>query len=405
MGRGLPRVGQGVRLGNPWGRPTDLDYAGAEVNYPRGTMQHPVGTDVLPEATRRALAGAGPLRMMVARGVAPLPPVALVSALYALAYDSDDGLKTAARTTLERLPEPVLNGALSANDLHPAVLDELAERLKIRQEVLQRILRHPAVADETVARVARRCDESTAEVVATNEQRLLRHPAIIESLYFNQNTRMSTADRVVELAARNGLTVSIPNFEHIVAALQQQLVPEPSVEALPSDEAFTEALVSSAAVDDILAAVDDEDEDFIVPAAGEKVEKSLEEMSVTEQIRTAMIGTSSQRALLIRSSNRIIAAAVLDSPKLGDNEVMRFAASRSISEDILRKIASRRQLVRLYDVKLNLVMNPKTPVADSMRLLNYLRESDVKKLPSSKAIPAAIRMAATGLLNKRKKKE
>ena len=45
------------------------------------------------------------------------------------------------------------------------------------------------------------------EFVATNEQRLLENPRIIELLYMNKNTRMSTADRIVELAARNGLAV------------------------------------------------------------------------------------------------------------------------------------------------------------------------------------------------------
>jgi hypothetical protein len=54
-------------------------------------------------------------------------------------------------------------------------------------------------------------------------------------------------------------------------------------------------------------------------------------------------------------------------------------------------------------VKLNLVLNPKTSVADSLKLLNYLREMDVKKLPGSKGIPSAIRTAAAALLAKRKK--
>lgn len=369
------------------------------------TMQHPVDPQLLPEGARRALSGAAPLKMMVARGVAPLPPVVLVSALYGLAYDEDEAIREAARATLGKLPEPVLNGALGSAELPAAVLDELADRVKGRKDVIERILRHPAVADETVAHVARRCEEATAEVIAVNEQRLLRCPAIIEALYFNEHTRMSTTDRVVELAARHGLKVNIPNFEHIVAALQQQLVPEPTEEALPSDEAFTQAIVEAASVDGLLAAAEDDDEEFVVPPEAQQVDKKLSDMSVTEKIRTAMIGTGSQRALLIRSSNRIVAAAVLDSPKLGDDEVVKFASSRSVSEDVLRKICARRQLVRLYDVKMNLVLNPKTPVAESMKLLNYLRESDLKKLPGSKGIPSAIRTAATGLLSKRKKKD
>ena len=76
-----------------------------------------------------------------------------------------------------------------------------------------------------------------------NEQRLLRHPAIIEALYLNKHVRMSTVDRAVELAARNGLDLkNIAIFSEIKAAIEGELIPEASEEPAPDDFLFQENL-------------------------------------------------------------------------------------------------------------------------------------------------------------------
>jgi hypothetical protein len=369
-------------------------------------MDHPVDSQQLPEAARKVLAGPAPMKMMAARGMAPLPPVALVCALYAFAHDrADEKLREAAAKTLGNLPPAVLDGALGAPELPAAVLDDLASRLKERPDALARIVRHPAVLGDTLARVARTCDEATSELIAINEQKLLMYPEVIKALYFNEHTRMSTSDRIVELAARNGLTVDIPGFADIVAALKNQTPPEKTAEPLPSDAEFVEALKISAEVkvDEIEDGDDTEHgEPKVTSEKAEKVNKAISKMTITEKIRTAMLGNAAQRALLIRSPNRLVFNAVLDSPKLGEDEVVKYAASRQVGGDVLRRICSRKDFLRLYDVKLNLVFNPKTPVTESMKLLNQLRENDVKKVVGSKNVPTALRNMANGLLNKRK---
>ncbi len=364
-------------------------------------MQHPVDVSALPEAARKVLNGPQPIKVMAARGMAPLPPVAMVCALYGLAWSTEPALRDAATSSLASLPEAVLNVALSSPELPAAVLDDLAERVVARRAFLERVVQHPNAAGETVARVARGADEALAEMIARNEQRLLTSPEVIEALYMNPLTRMSTSDRIVEFAARNGLKVAIPGFEHIVAALMHQPIPEPSDEPLPSDLSFSEALAEAEAfgLDDV---EEDDDGEVHLGERAAKAEKKLEDMSVSEKIRTAMLGTGGQRALLIRSRNRLVAAAVLDSPKLADDEVIKYAGSRVVSEDILRRIANRGSWLRLYEVKLNLVQNPKTPVADAMKLVVLLRESDVKRIATSKNVPAAVRTLANNHQKKRK---
>lgn len=341
----------------------------------------------------------------MARGMAPLPPVALVSALYALAYDPDEKLSSAARGTLEKLPRPVLDGALGSADLPGAVLDDLATRFAAQREVVERIVQHPATPPETIVRLATTADETLCELIATNEQRLLAYPAIIEALYMNRALRMSTADRLVELAARHGVELSIPGFKEAAASLQNQLIPEPG-EATPADEMFRQAMEEAEALEqgehDVVER-DDEGEERIKEKF-QKVQKRLSDMTVSEKIRAALIGTASQRQILVRSPNRVIAMAAVSSPKMQEGEAVSIAASRQVHEDVLRYIANKRDWIRLYQVKNNLCFNPKTPTSISLRLLPHLRESDLKSLSRSKNIPSALKTAVIQLLNKRTQK-
>jgi hypothetical protein len=364
-------------------------------------IQHPVDFQQLPEAARKVLGAAAPLKALAARGKAPVPPTVLLCALYGLAYDADPALAEAARGTLGNLPEPILQGALSAPELPPAVLDALATHNLGNRPLLERLLQHPSLADDTLVALARYGNEALCERIAVNESRLLRCPAIIQSLYFNPACRMSTTDRLVELAARNGVHVDIPQFEGIAAALQDQLVPEPSDEPLPSDEDFTTALAETegGTVDDV---TEDEEGTVVLNERAKKADKRIEEMTVTEKIRTAMLGNGTQRAVLIRATNRLVSSAVLESPKLTEDEVIKFSASRQVGEDVLRRIAGRRDWFRIYEVKRNLVFNPKTPVAESLKILNHLMAHDVKKVKESKNVSASLRTAATALLSKRK---
>ena len=364
-------------------------------------MHHPVDFAKLPEAARKALGAPAPMKMMAARGMAPMPPALLLSVLYGLAWDADPGVREAAGKTLANLPEPVINGAFGAPELPGAVLDDLAARNRGNRALIERILRHPSTPGETVVELARVADEAIAEVIATNEARLLQTPAIIEALYMNRNTRMSTSDRIVEFAARNGITVSIPGFANIVAALKDQLIPLAGDEPLETDQLFKEALDEAEGVD-LDAVTEDEEGAVKVAEHGKKVEKKLHEMSITEQIRTAMLGNAMQRALLIRSRNRLVSGAVLDSPKLGDDEVVKFAQSRTVGEDVLRRMAARGPWLRLYEVKWSLVNNPKTPLGDALKLLVHIRENDIKKLVGNKNVPAGLRQAAQGYVSKRK---
>lgn len=117
-------------------------------------------------------------------------------------------------------------------------------------------------------------------------------------------------------------------------------------------------------------------------------------MSVVERIHAAMKGTREERSVLIRDPNKIVAVAVLSSPKVSENEVETFARMANVAEDVLRIIASTRAWMKNYGVALGLVRNPKTPLAISMNLLSRLVERDVRMVSTDRNVPEVLRLAA-----------
>jgi hypothetical protein len=100
------------------------------------------------------------------------------------------------------------------------------------------------------------------------------------------------------------------------------------------------------------------------------------------------------RAILIRDPNKMIATAVLSSPKVTDQEAASFARMASVSEDVLRAIGNNRAWMKNYNVVLGLTRNPKTPLAMSLNLLGRLQDRDVTAVSVDRNVPEPLRIAA-----------
>ena len=61
-----------------------------------------------------------------------------------------------------------------------------------------------------------------------------------------------------------------------------------------------------------------------------------------QKVQRATKGSRAERAILIRDSNKMIAMAVLSSPKLTLSEIEAFARAGNVGEDCLRVIAFNR---------------------------------------------------------------
>lgn len=370
-----------------------------------------VDTTQLPTTAQRILdpAGPAPMRAMAAKGVIPgLKPAEIVTVVALLSEWPDAALAESAKKTLGNLPKPVLDGALSA-DLPAGVVDAMADAYMRNEEVIGRLLELKSITPETVARIAEKGTEATCERIATNEARMLAHPIIIEALYMSKATRMSTADRVLELAVRNGLTLNIPAFKEAAAAIQDELIPEPSPEPTFDDLIYqqTDQLAQSVVLDllnEDTHVLDDEGHELV----GDKCKPlwvQLGSMTVTQKIRRALLGSSAERMMLVRDSNRLVATAAIRSPLIQEPEIVRISSSRSVDEDILRTIANNREWTRSYQIKLNLVMNPRCPFMFAAKLMPLLRETDLKAIAKSKNVSGSVATAARQHLQRRGGKE
>ena len=381
------------------------ERAGARLAF----VEPPVDLEKLPAPAKRILdpTAPGPLRQMAAKGLAPgLKPGEALTVVAMLAEAADEALATTARETLKKLPQPLLQGAL-AGGLPGGVLAVIAPLYAHNAIVMEMLLAHPAIPPGAVVAAAAAASETVAELIATNEKKLLECPEIIEKLYLNKATRMSTADRILELAVRNKIELrGIAAYKEAATAIGMELIAEATAERAPDDFLFYDADKTAEQL-----ALDAEHEDthkFDQEKGEEVVEEKfmplhaqLASMTVSQKIRRAMLGNATERLLLVRDSNRLVAQAVVKSPGIQENEVVRIAASRNVSEDVLRTIAMDKEWTRSHQIKLNLVQNPRTPFAFAAKLLMHLREHELKALAKSKNVAGAVSTAARQQLSRR----
>jgi len=130
--------------------------------------------------------------------------------------------------------------------------------------------------------------------------------------------------------------------------------------------------------------------------------KLLSTLPVMDRLKLAMKGTREQRAVLVRDANKLVAAAVLSSPKLTQSEVEQFTKMGNVSEDVLRVIGHNRGWLKNYGVVLGLCKHPKTPPAISMQLVHRLNERDLKTLMTDRNIQEGLRVLARKMATKGK---
>ena len=197
-------------------------------------------------------------------------------------------------------------------------------------------------------------------------------------------------DPIVARAA--GATIDLLPAPAVASFLARRDVPQPmrdffaargvgADDASPAPEAEDAPLLEPPAVGD---AVDEKEAD----------PKILSTLPVIDRMKLAMRGSREQRGQLIRDSNRLVAAAVLSSPKLTEAEVEVFARMANLSEDVIRIIAVNRAWVKNYNVVSALTRNPKTPPALAMGFLQRLNERDLKRLAIDRNVAEPVRLAA-----------
>jgi hypothetical protein len=358
----------------------------------------------LSPAAQKALAP-GPGRMMAARGLLPLPkPAELATVLYQLVV-GDPAVGPAAQATANGMPAKVLAAALADPDIEAVVLDWLAPRAKKDPALFEALALNARTADETIVALAADGGVREVDLIAGNEQRLLRCPDIIAAMYANPQARMSTVDRAVELAVRNNVKVNgISAWEELVRVMAGGA---PEAAAADADAVFAQALVGVNDVADAVVVAKSTEEGVEIregednqPAVDEK-RVPIGKMSVPAKMRLAALGNAFARSILVRDPVRLVAIAAVKAPGVTELEVAKYAGNHALDNDVIRYISGRRDWTRLYGIKKSLCMNPKTPIAESSKMLIHLRDNDIRAIVKSKGVPSAVVAQARKIIAQR----
>ena len=213
---------------------------------------------------------------------------------------------------------------------------------------------------------------------------------------------------------------ALTTLQHWDAAELKQVFSNPGTPAavlefavrrlVPERQELAEALAGNPALPDPLKRLIQGGTDGSARSKEEVAEGGLERqtlhqkisrMTVAEKINTALMGSQEERTLLVRDANKVVSRAVLQSPKLSDQEVENIATMKNVSEEVLRLLAMNRKFIKSYGVVRNLINNPRTPIDTGLPLINRLNDRDLKELARNKNVAEVIRSMATKLVRQK----
>jgi hypothetical protein len=291
----------------------------------------------------------------VVAGSAGLEPWMRAELLVLLSRDSDAVVSGRAREALLTVAPGALIEATKQPDAPAPVFEYVAESATDRAAAAAILAANPHCPGSALARVAEHLTRDAAAKIIDNLEQLA-----------------SSRELVVALAARQDLTL-----EH------KRTLEELTTE---SDKHALEQVVADVEPD---------------PEKRQTLLQRLSGMNVVERLTLALKGGRTERMALIRDPNKLVQRAVLQSPRLTDQEVEGFSAMANVTEEVLRAIALSRVFVKNYSIVRNLVNNPKTPIDVSLHLLQRLLTPDLKKLTMNKNVPETVRALAVKMVRQK----
>jgi hypothetical protein len=239
--------------------------------------------------------------------------------------------------------------------------------------------------------------EPLFQYAATN---LAGKPAVLNAMIKNKSCGAEHLVPIVPHLSTLDIQALMDELERVVdskdlvSALEKSssvtLEQKAQLNELLSDETPDEAALALAAAD---LEMDEERRKTLL--------QQISAMTVAQRVKFAMKGAADARRVLIRDTNKVVQRAVLQSPRLTDQEVEAFASMTNLTDEILRLIGKSRSFRKNYSVVRNLLNNGKAPLDVSMNLLPMLNPMDLKRLTMNKNVPETLRTTAVKLQRQR----
>jgi hypothetical protein len=295
-------------------------------------------------------------KIAVCAGGAHLAAADRAEILAVLAHDADEVVATRAQDAfLSQAIEPIIE-ALARETALPALFAYAARNLADKPGIGDAMVRNKNCGSEHLVPVVRSLSTESIQMLMEELDRVSASPALAAAL---EHSTSVTVEQKAQLHELRGTSID------------QGALAEAALEAEP-DLGKRQTLL-----------------------------QRLATMTVAQRVQFAIKGGSEARRTLIRDSNKVVQRAVLQSPRLTDQEVEAFAAMSSLTDEILRLIAKNRNFRKNYVVVRNLMSNPKTPLDVSLHMLPMLNPLDLKRLCTNKNVPETLRTTANKLQRQR----
>jgi hypothetical protein len=357
-----------------------------------------------------------------AKGALAIPAAEMLEILVYLANENEV-FKEQSRLTLAGWNENSAKTIIANPATAKEVLDYFAAPQNLRPSLLPVLLENPALPEPTLAVLAASVDLEAAESILKS-QRAEQSLIILQALAANPNV--------------NGIQTEIIKSRMAPLLSRSETPPDPAPEQpeSESDDVLDKELMSY--LTEHAGEIADQEGPFHAvggiydphaapaevpasaaapgeskPAAGRKDVPSAQEqrgsalqkiskLDVKGRIQLAMKGNKEERSILVRDGTKVVALAVLDSPKITDSEAEMFANQKNVLESLLRGISMKRRFMKNYNVVRNLVFNPRTPMDLSLTLMKNLLVNDLKNLSANKDVPDTIRKLAAKFYRQKK---
>jgi hypothetical protein len=125
-------------------------------------------------------------------------------------------------------------------------------------------------------------------------------------------------------------------------------------------------------------------------------------LAVPERVELASKGNKEVRQILSRDPNKMVARAVVNSPRLSANDVAAYAASPLTNDEVLREIGENKEWMSNPYLLKAIVTNPRTPLPVAMRHLVRLPVVELNLLTKNRNIHAVVRREAKRLAVRRR---
>ena len=296
-------------------------------------------------------------KLAVCTGGVKLPAPDLAEILSVLALDSDELISTRAQESILALPIENFVEALHRQQALEPLFEFAAKNLAAKPGIADALIKNKNCPAEHLVPLVRHLSALGVQSLMDELDRVSDSRELAEALEKSTSITLDQKNQLNEL-----LSDAMPDMEALADAL---------ADAEPDNERRKTLL------------------------------QQISTMTVSQRVKFAMKGGSEARRTLIRDNNKVVQRAVLQSPRLTDQEVEAFASMTNLTDEILRLIGKNRNFRKNYNVVRNLLNNGKAPLDCSLGLLPMLNPPDLKKLGMNKNIPETLRATAVKLMRQR----